>query len=157
MIEIVRRHIVPAAYAVLPSEMCSDEATAMVLAIGYQESRFTARRQWPKGPARGFFQFEASGGTRGVIGHEATRDALKRAWQSLGYRDVLTPFALQEAITHNDVLAFACARLLLWTLPDRLPTRDEPELGWNQYTAAWRPGKSRRETWDDAWRIGWKA
>jgi len=136
--------------------MDTPEATALVLAVGYQESRFAARRQWPKGPARGFWQFEVSGGPRGVIGHEATRDHLKRAWLSLAYRDVLTPFALQEAIAHNDTLAFVCARLLLWTLPERLPTRDEPKRGLAQYLRAWRPGKPHPETWDDAWRIGWK-
>lgn len=158
MIEIVRRHIVPAAYAVLPREMCSPEATAFVLAIGHQESGFAARRQLPKGPARGFWQFEASGATRGVIGHERTRDHLKAMWRALGYVDPITPFALQEAIAHNDILAFGCARLLVWTLPWSLPRRGEPDRAYAQYESklGWNPGKPRPERWTKSWAVGWE-
>ena len=48
----------------LPDRMLSDEAVTMMLAIGYQESRFEHRRQI-RGPARGFWQFEHGGGVVG--------------------------------------------------------------------------------------------
>lgn len=155
MIEIVRQHVMPAAFALLPEPMRAPEAAALLLAIGWQESRFEARRQMPTGPARGFWQFEQRGATRGVVGHERTRDHVREMWAALGYRDALTPFALQDALTHNDILACGCARLLLWTLPGPLPRADQPEDGWRQYLAAWRPGKPHPETWRQAWAIAW--
>lgn len=156
MIEIVRDYLAPAAYRVLPPAMKAPAATNLLLAIGYQESRFTHRVQ-VKGPARGFFQFEQGGGVHGVLSHAQTRAPFAAAWKALGYRQEITPFGVYCAIEHNDVLAFALARLLLWTLPSPLPTIAEPELGWKAYTRAWRPGRPHLETWDEAWAKGWAA
>jgi hypothetical protein len=60
-----------------------------------------------------------------------------------------TPAALWEAMKTNDLLGAIAARLLLYTLPQKLPTGSVD--GWNQYVAAWRPGKPRPETWADNW------
>ena len=54
---------------------------------------------------------------------------------------------LHAALEHNDILACGIARLLLWTLPGKLPGPDEAEKGWQQYLAAWRPGKPHQATW----------
>src|SRR5688572_12878990 len=58
-IDYVHRLVIPAAYDLLPLHMASVEATAMLLAVGWQESdSFRARAQYEGGPARGFWQFE---------------------------------------------------------------------------------------------------
>lgn len=156
MVDIVRRHIVPAGYAVLPKAMQSDQAASLLLAIGWQESRFEHRKQ-VKGPARGWWQFEREGGVRGVLTHEKTRDVVRAALKQLGYRQEPTAAGCYEVIEHNDVAAFVFARLLLWTLPGRLPSREESAEGWRQYIAAWRPGKPHHATWSEAWKHGWTA
>lgn len=154
MIDIIRQHIVPAAYAVLPPAMRSEEATAMLLAIGWQESRFEHRTQ-VGGPARGYWQFEQMGGVNGVLGHERTRHHAVEALAALHYPATVTPWAVYNAIADNDVLACVFARLLLWSMPYRLPKADEPDVAWAQYRHAWRPGKPHPKTWGEAWRIAW--
>jgi hypothetical protein len=123
-------------------------AEVMLLAIGHQESRFTHRRQ-VGGPARGWWQFEVNG-IRGVMTHRASRARALELLQAFGY---LRPqhATIHGALEHNDVLSAGFARLLLYTLPQPLPTT--PEDGWAQYLAAWRPGKPYRSTWARAWRV----
>lgn len=151
-----RAHVIPLALSILPASMASPEAAAMLLAIGYQESRFAARVQVGGGPARGFWQFER-GGVAAVMGPKETRDALQGAASALCYPLPLTPWGCFDALTHNDVLACVCARLLLWNVPDPLPAKDHPEAGWAIYLKAWRPGKPRVESWSDAWANAWAA
>lgn len=145
----VCQSVIPATYSLLPS-MKSDEATAMLLAIGLQESRFVHRKQIG-GPARGFWQFESGGGWRGVMNHSSTRAQFQHVLTALGYQ--VTP--TYEALATDDILACCCARLLLWTLPRRLPGRFEKEEGWRQYIEAWRPGKPHPETWDAFFQQAW--
>lgn len=156
MIELFARHLIPAAYAVLPPMMNSPKATAQLLAIGLQESKFLERRQVGGGPARGMFQFERGGGIRGVVTHEDTRDFLRSALTQLRYeREVGQTLLLYNAVEHNDVLAVVFARLLLWTLPAPLPARDKPADAWKQYLDAWRPGAPHRSTWDGNFALAW--
>ena len=139
----------------LPSNMNTQPARAMILAIGLQESRFAFRRQLAGGPARGFWQFEALGGIGGVLRHPETRELIRDALTRLCYdHEVITSYV---AIEHNDVLACIYARLLLWTLPQRLPGPDRPDIGFNQYSAAWRPSKPRAETWSKFYADAWEA
>jgi len=138
--------------ALLPKQMNSPAAIAMLLTIGLQESRFTYRRQ-VGGPARGFYQFEKMGGVAGVLQHYQTSIIINGVLDRLQYdRSVSTSYS---AIEHNDVLATAFARLLLWTLPDTLPQKDEYERSWEQYIEAWRPGKPHRQTWNEFYRQAW--
>ena len=125
-------------------------AEVMLLAIGHQESRFMHRRQ-VGGPARGFWQFEVAG-VRGVMAHTATRARSRLLLRKLGYDREPTNATIQVSLEHSDVLAAGFARLLLYTLPQQLPTT--PEAGWLQYIDAWRPGKPHRRTWARAWQIG---
>ncbi len=148
-------HTIPAAYSLLPDRMQSAEATAMLLAIGMQESRFEARRQLPKGPARGFWQFERGGGVVGVLEHSSTAPLAAKVLDSLRYPLTVDDVACHAAIEHNDVLACCFARLLLWTLPDALPKRLEPERAWHQYIRAWRPGKPHVQTWPANFALAW--
>lgn len=156
MIELVVRHIIPAAYAVLPPVMQSTEATAALLATGLQESKFLERRQVGGGPARGLWQFERGGGIKGVVTHPDTRDYLRAALVALRYEKAIgQTVLLYQAIEHNDVLACVFARLNLWWLPSRLPGCDAPNEGWRQYIQAWNPGKPHRDTWNDNYALAW--
>lgn len=153
MIEIIAAHIIPAAYAVLPPAMASPQATALLLAIGLQESRFTARHQ-EHGPARGFWQFETAG-VHGVLTHERSAGPIRAALQRLCYREPFDVSPLQLALEHNDVLAACFARCLLWTDPDPLPERTNAVAGWSFYRSLWRPGRPRVETWATNYRGAW--
>lgn len=156
MVDFIHYFIVPAAYAVLPPQMNSHAATAMLLAIGLQESKFEARRQHENGPARGFWQFERGGGLYGVTTHRHTREPFQAALAELQYPTSLTNLnTLYTAIEHNDVLACVCARLLLWTLPADLPTAQQSDLAWAQYLDAWRPGKPRFDSWPENFAKAW--
>lgn len=156
MISIVHRFIMPAAYSLLPPQMQSDQATAMLLAIGLQESKFKHRRQMGNGPARGFWQFERGGGVKGISTHVGVKDHVEQTLEALRYTHGLTDYTTTHALLeHHDVLACVCARLLLWTVPGSLPKEDQPDLGWQQYLAGWRPGKPHPETWADNYSRAW--
>jgi len=154
MIDHILRFTLPAAYALLPEPMQSPGASAQLLAIGRQESEFLYRRQ-VGGPARSFWQFER-GGVQGVLRHSATAEPIAHVLRYLRYADAVDDVGHVHAlIEFNDTLAAALARCLLWTLADRLPHRDEPQRAWNQYIAAWRPGKPHPETWDANYAEAW--
>lgn len=155
MIALVQRHVLPAAYSLLPPMMHTPAATAMLLAIGLQESKFLHRRQIG-GPARGLWQFERDGGVRGVLRHEASADHARIVLRELRYPVNATPAAVYAALADNDVLAACWARLLLWTLPQPLPSRSEQGKGWRQYIDAWRPGRPHPETWPAYYAAAWQ-
>lgn len=149
MIETIVDHVIPAAMSLLPAKMDSPEARVMLVAIGLQESRFMNRRQQQaERPALSFWQYEPGhlSGFYGVFRHAATKDVainvcrmMRYPWQDLDQ--------LRRVSEHNDVLACAVARLLLWTLPDKLPAADEVDVAYQQYLEAWRPGSPRPLTW----------
>jgi hypothetical protein len=150
MVQYMYNHVIPAAFSLLPDHMNQVEAKAMLLAIGMQESRFTCRVQLPNGPAHGFWQFE-TGGVQAVI--HSNQTILNPILSTLNY-PMITPI-LYEAISHNDILAAIFARLLLWSVPISLPSREESAKGWNEYTFAWRPGKPHPETWNPFFAQAW--
>lgn len=154
-LEYVNRAVMPAAYVLLPPKMNSVEATAMLLAIGLQESRFIYRTQIGSGIAHGWFQFEQGGGCAGVLTHPTTGPILRPLCEET-FHIPATPAAVYHAITHNDILATVCARLLLYTVPMPLPKVNEVEAGWQNYINGWRPGKPHRETWDRFYTLAWK-
>lgn len=151
MIGHLAQFVLPAAYALLPPEMHSPAASAMLLSIALQESGGTSRRQLA-GPARSFWMFERAG-IRGLLTHARSQTHLLAAARTLRYTPTLD--RLYAVIEHNDTLAAVCARLLLWTLPVALPNRDEQALGWGQYIGSWRPGRPRPETWNDNFHAAW--
>jgi hypothetical protein len=149
------------AYSLLPERMASRNATAMIIAICLQESRFKFRRQIERysqghpiaGAAKGYAQFEMSGGILGVLRHEETREPIRVVLKALDYDDdVLTSYT---AIEHNDVLCAAYARLLLWSDPAPLPEYGQNETAWLYYLRTWRPGKPIRSTWDAFYDLAW--
>ena len=133
------------ALLLLPARMTSDQARVMLLAIGLQESRFKYRQQIG-GPARGFWQFEAGGGIRGVINHAVTRPLVRDACDELDMPCCVSK--VYEALPLNDVLAAVFARLLLFSDPAKLPAIGDVQGAWNLYLRTWRPGKPHRQTWD---------
>lgn len=127
-------------------------ARRFLLAIALQESGLRHRRQviagaGETGPAASFWQFEAGGGCKGVLTHYLVAPCMRSLCAD--FNVPATPAGLWEAMRYNDVLAAIAARLLVYTLPDELPTT--PEEGWAQYIEAWRPGKPHPETWAHAW------
>jgi len=146
-------NIIDPALRILPPMMTSRRAMAMLLAIGMQESRLTHRKQI-NGPARGLWQFERGGGVAGVLRHPLTQGhAATLCWRC---GNAGTTASVYHALESDDVLAAGFARLLLWTLPGALPARDDADGAWDQYIAAWRPGKPHRHTWDDFYREAWE-
>ncbi len=148
----INDEIFPQAFALLSPGMDSLPARAMLLAMGLQESRFEHRVQIG-GPAHGYWQFEQGGGCVGVLTHSAVRAATESVCKA---RSVLaSPRAVYQAIVNDDVLACCCARLLLYTLPGKLPAQNERERGWLQYIDAWRPGLPHRSSWDALFDKAW--
>jgi hypothetical protein len=127
-----------------------DRARVMLLAIAGQETGFTARVQANNGPAHSFWQGEKGGGmVAGCLTHERLRPLMLGICKDL----VVPPNTgdVWQAITWNDHLACAAARLLLWSDPLPLPAVDRPELGWAYYLRTWRPGKPHSERWAKHW------
>jgi hypothetical protein len=152
-IEYIRNVVYPAAFQLLPLEMDSAPARAMLTAIGLQESRFMFRRQMG-GPALSFWQGEATGGLVGLAKHPRTRDLVREILSTMAYgQPDITDF---QAIEDNDILACCGARLLLWTHPGKLPTRSDRDDGWRQYLELWRPGKPHPEAWNENWLLAWR-
>jgi hypothetical protein len=144
--------MIPAALSLLPTAMDTPAARALLLAIGLQESKFQHRRQ-VQGPARGYWQFEEHGGVAGVLDHRVSAPHAWNVCTALDYSPSVV--VVYDAIADNDVLACAFARLLLWTLPERLPTRGEPDVAWRQYLDGWRAGKPHRATWNEYYDHAW--
>lgn len=164
--------------SLLPEKMDTPAARRMLVAIAAQESDLKYRQQvlkrgrawWEwRGPARGWWQFEPTG-LKGVLTHRASMMYAASVMDTLGYSSpaALMPVWLSElhgALKHQDALACAMARLLLWTLPQRMA--ETPETGFSQYLAAWRPGAwdrgspgqraGLRVRWMNSWRIGQEA
>lgn len=143
--------VIPGAYALLPEKMNSPAATAMLLAIGLQESRFVYRNQ-ARGPAGGFWQFEDIA-VKSVVESSHTKDAIAIVLATMGYQ-VSIPM-IQDALSNNDILACVYARLLLWAHPGPLPLRTDVNPAWAYYLACWRPGRPFSGTWAGFYKQAW--
>lgn len=154
--EITDTAITPA-LQMLPTVMDSPQARVMLLAIGLQESRFQYRRQIGNGPARGFWQFELGtaatrGGLWGVFLHPASSKLLRDVAVKCGVA-LPSPTTIYQVLEHDDVLAAATARLLLWTDSLPLPALCDEAGAWRMYAErCWRPGKPHPETWPGFYR-----
>ncbi|MGA6148528.1 MULTISPECIES: hypothetical protein [Stenotrophomonas] len=147
-------HVVVPALALLGAERYdSPEARVELLAIAGQESALAHRRQ-VKGPARGLWQFE-QGGVRGVLNHPSTRAAAAALCNARGV--AATPAAVHAQLEYDDILAAGFARLLLFTLPKRLPAIGNVSVAWAQYLDAWRPGKPHIDRWPKHYAAAMKA
>lgn len=151
--EITDNAIAPA-LKMLPAHMDSPQARVMLLAICGQESGLRHRVQITdgggRGPARGLAQFEVGskasrGGVWGVYLHPASRELLRGICAA---RDVAhNPPAIWAELEHDDILALAVARLLLYTDPQPLPAVTDEPGAWACYLRTWRPGKPHPDRW----------
>ena len=160
---LLKTAIIPA-LSLLDPKLDAPAARAVLIAIALQETGLRARRQmleardhwWESKPGEGhgFWQFERDGATRGVmVRHAAASAIVLPVIDALLYpRD---PYAVHEALIHNDVLACVLARALLYSVPDALPGPNDPKKGWAQYVSAWRPGKAHPEAWPENYRTAW--
>jgi hypothetical protein len=144
------------ALSLLPERMDSAAARAMLVAIALQESDLVNRRQI-KGAAKSYFQFEPPTrghvAIRGVLGHKLTADLAREALLRLDCpTDIM---AVHDVVEYSDVVACVFARLLLWTLPQRLPQPTETDMAWRQYIDAWRPGKPHPQRWPERYARAW--
>ncbi|MDY0250689.1 MAG: hypothetical protein RBR45_11650 [Pseudomonas sp.] len=146
--DVVEKAIKPA-FTLLPARMRSREAVVMLLAIGLQESLFKYRRQMGDGPSRGLWQFEKGGGVAGVMKHTSSAELAQfvcRERQVPQWRADVFIISAYNQLEHDDVLAAAFARLLLWTDPKPLPALNDVEAAWQLYLRTWRPGAYTRGT-----------
>ncbi|UGB46978.1 hypothetical protein LQ772_06720 [Frateuria edaphi] len=130
----------------LPAKFDGITARVQLLATGLQESDFVHRCQIG-GPARSYWGFEQGGGIEGVLKHPASSAYARSV---CGLRAV-APVAsdVYGAFLTDDQLACAFARLLLWTDQAPLPVLGDREGAWQYYLRNWRPGRPRREHWDE--------
>lgn len=148
-------HAIRPAFELLPEAMRTFDAARMVLAICVQESGLRTRwqitdvdRPEVKGRARGFAQFEP-GGVVGVVFHQASRFWLHGVCKA---RCVpFDPDAIYAALEHDDVLAMALARLLLFTDRRPIPHANECASAWDMYVSIWKPGKPHPDRWPFSW------
>lgn len=142
------------ALMLLPPKMDSYLARRFLIAIAVQESNLKHRRQ-VRGPARGWWQFETAG-VQGVLNHTTSKDHAREALRAIHIRTYeLTAFQVKQSLEYCDAAAGVFARLLMWTLPQRLPRSEDK--AWDQYIDAWRPGKPHRARWARSWRIATEA
>ncbi len=156
---IFPRAAIDEAFSLLPSMMDTANARVIHAAIGFQESAYRYRRQVvtvngklvEAGPACGYWQFEKGGGVKGVMGFGGVVE--REARRVCRVRGV--PWSADQvwfALSQDDVLAAAFARLLMYTDAAKLPTT--PESAWRMYERVWRPGKPHPETWAKAYAFG---
>lgn len=153
--KIVYNHGLSPAMGLLPLKMESLRARALVMAIGFQESKFESRFQIG-GPARGYWQFERQGGIHGVLVHPATGQFIRQVLGDLDFPPAADDVICHNFIAYNDVLAAAFARLLLWTSPKQLPSAFQEQEAWMYYLDCWRPGKPRPLDWPASFKQGWE-
>jgi hypothetical protein len=154
--ELERNHRIP----------MTDRAIAILFAIMLQESDGIHRRQIPRGPARGLWQFEYAAVKEVLIDSLHTRQraqavcrnyfkgtALEDAWEIMHNMDrvrlIMKLFEKEE----YDFLAVIFARLLMTRdrtpLPE--PTPENEQEAWEHYIHHWAPGHPRRERWSRCW------
>lgn len=141
---ILAAAVVPA-LDLLPRRMDTPDARVALLAIGLQESGLEHRRQLGGGPARGLWQFERGGGCVGVLNHAASRDLMRWVCHDRGAS--ASTGLLHTRLEHDDILAAAAARLLLYTDPHPLPAEDDADGAWSYYLRVWRPGQPHPDSW----------
>jgi len=130
------------------------DARRFLLCIAMQESgksldaRYQSSPSVSPGPARGWWQFESSGGVKGVLTHPASSDLAKVLCGQCHVQPQQD--AVWRAIEGHDTLATGFARLLVLTSPHALPKTQQE--GWQQYAnELWRPGKPNPDVWPNNW------
>ena len=131
----------------------TDDVRRFLLCIALQESgpELSARYQnspsSTPGAAKGFFQFEAGGGCRGVLTNQATETLAKQLCEECAV--LAEQSAVWRALEGHDLLAVGFARLLVYSDASPLPQNEQE--GWAYYMRTWRPGRPDPDRWTANW------
>lgn len=132
----------------------TDDVRRFLLAVAMQESGRALEARYQNspgpvpGPARGFWQFERTGGVHGVLTHGASKSLAKQLCEACAVHSDTS--AVWRALEGHDLLATGFARLLLFTDTHPVPTTEE--AAWDCYcNRLWRPGAPHPETWHENW------
>lgn len=140
---VLAKVIVPA-LALLPAQMDTPEARAMLLAIGGQESGYRTRQQDGNGPAHGLWQNERPVQQLLLDNKTSAPDVY-----ALCKSRAVAPLAsdMYWALLTDDIFAAGIARLILWCDPHPLPALGDQDTAWDCYLRVWGPGKPRPTDW----------
>lgn len=145
MLDAIRRTILHPALALLPESLSGREAEVLLLASGLAASGFQTRRD-ARGPGRGYWRALPDGVmVGGVLRAAQTRDLAVAVCDA---RQV-PPIAerVYSALEHDDLLAAALARLLLWSDPAGLPSLGDEAGAWACYQCHWAVDEAARRDW----------
>lgn len=144
---------IEAGLALLPEALRTIDAKVQLYATSIQENPTRAPRQLikkdgklqPIGPAAGDYQFEKTGGIRGLLNFKS--DRLQSMLRSVcAVRQVpQTADSLFDGIQRDPILAAALARLLYFTDSGALPKAGAEQYAWDVYLRTWRPGAYERD------------
>lgn len=144
---------IEAGLALLPDTLRSIDAKVQVYATSIQENPTRVPRQLikkdgnlqPVGPAAGDYQFEKTGGIRGLVNFKSPRlqqmldhVCAERMWGK-------NEDTLFGAVQVDPILAAALARLLYFTDAGALPKAGAEQYAWDVYLRTWRPGAYERD------------
>ena len=105
MIDQILSDVLPSAYALLPPPMQSDELSALLIAIGLQQSRFMKRRPETASACRGFWFLEPKHLAE-IFRYSVARGPLVQAAHRLRYSVLMMDRAeVLQAVEHNDTLS----------------------------------------------------
>lgn len=155
----------------LPEPLRTLDAKVQLYATSVQENPTRAPRQiikkdgklQPIGPAAGDYQFEKTGGIRGLINFKSARVQQMLVGVCKARKVAVTVDALFDAIQVDPVLAAALARLLYFTDAGALPEAGAEQYAWEVYLRTWRPGayerdpKGLRAKWSNSYAEAMKA
>lgn len=142
---------ISAGLALLPAKMDSLDASVLLYATSRQENPQRLAQQ-VGGPAVGDYQFEKSGGIKGVMSHKASASLAMQACIARGV--IVAPGPVYQALKTDPALAAALARLLYYTDPKALPVAGDEAGAWALYLRTWRPGAYARQP--EELRAKWK-
>lgn len=147
------REDIEAGLNLLPTIRKTDSARLQLYATNRQENPARHPRQLvkkdgklqPVGPAAGDYQFELTGGIRGLLNFKSptVQTLLAGACRARGVSQ--NAEAIFGALQVDPVFAAALARLLYYTDPKPLPAVADEAGAWALYLRTWRPGAYDRQ------------
>lgn len=144
---------IEAGLVLLPEPLRSLDAKVQLYATSIQENPTRASRQLikkdgklqPIGPAAGDYQFEKTGGIRGLLNFKSDRVQVMLRSVCAARQVPQTIDGLFDGVQRDAVLAAALARLLYFTDSGALPKAGAEQYAWDVYLRTWRPGAYERD------------
>lgn len=147
------REDIESGLSLLPAIRKTDAARLQVYATNRQENPNRSPRQLikkdgrlqPLGPAAGDYQFELTGGIRGLRNFKSAIVQGQLAEACKARKVPRNAEAIFDALQVDPVFAAALARLLYYTDPKPLPAVGDEAGAWALYLRTWRPGAYDRQ------------